>query len=62
MSVSDHYSQDIMEQLESVGWKKVSDQGTNDMTELDITKIFKMIDVDQSGTVSRMVCMILLLR
>ena len=44
-----------MEQLESVGWVKVSQLEKNEITELDITEIFKMIDVDKSGSVSRRV-------
>ena len=44
-----------MGQLESVGWQKVTKKDATEMTELDISKIFKIIDVDKSGSVSRMV-------
>ena len=47
--------QDIMDQLESVGWQKVTRKDAKEMTELDISKVFKMIDVDKSGSVSRTV-------
>ena len=44
-----------MGQLESVGWQKVTKKDATEMTELDISKIFKIIDVDKSGSVSRTV-------
>ena len=47
--------QDIMGQLESVGWQKVTKKDATEMTELDISKVFKIIDVDKSGSVSRTV-------
>ena len=47
--------QDIMEQLESVGWVKATQKESNEITELDVNEIFTMIDVDKSGSVSRTV-------
>ena len=47
--------QDIMEQLESVGWVRVEKKESFEMTELDVDEIFKMIDVDKSGAISRSV-------
>ena len=47
--------QDIMEQLEGVGWVKASQKESQEITELDFTEIFNMIDVDKSGLVSRRV-------
>ena len=44
-----------MEKLESVGWVKVTQKESNEITELDIKEIFNMIDVDKSGSVSRRV-------
>merc|ERR1711953_720208 len=46
---------DIMEQLESVGWVRVEKKESFEMTELDVDEIFKMIDVDKSGAISRSV-------
>ena len=48
-------SEDIMDQLETVGWQNVEKKDGKEMTELDISEIFKMIDVDKSGAVSRRV-------
>ena len=44
-----------MQQLESVGWVKVQKKESNQLTELDVDEIFKMIDVDKSGSISRSV-------
>ena len=44
-----------MEQLESVGWVRVEKKESFEMTELDVDEIFKMIDVDKSGAISRSV-------
>merc|ERR1711953_1436132 len=44
---------DIMEQLESVGWVRVEKKESFEMTELDVDEIFKMIDMDKSGAISR---------
>lgn len=47
--------QDIMEQLESVGWVRVEKRQSAEITQLDVDEIFKMIDVDKSGAISRSV-------
>ena len=47
--------QDIMEQLESVGWVRVEKKESFEITQLDVDEIFKMIDVDKSGAISRSV-------
>ena len=44
-----------MNQLESVGWVRVQRKESEELTELDIDEIFKMIDVDKSGSISRSV-------
>ena len=46
---------DIMTQLETVGWVRVQRKESDELTELDIDEIFKMIDVDKSGSISRSV-------
>ena len=42
-------------QLEAVGWVRVQRKKSDELTELDIDEIFKMIDVDKSGSISRSV-------
>lgn len=44
-----------MTQLETVGWVRVQRKESVELTELDIDEIFKMIDVDKSGSISRSV-------
>ena len=44
-----------MEQLESVGWVRVEKRQSAEITQLDVDEIFKMIDVDKSGAISRSV-------
>merc|ERR1712012_537397 len=44
---------DIMRQLEGIGWKRVEKKESAELTEIDIDEIFKMIDVDKSGAISR---------
>ena len=44
-----------MTQLEAVGWVRVQKKESEELTELDIDEIFKMIDVDKSGSISRSV-------
>lgn len=44
-----------MRQLEGVGWKRVEKKESGELTEIDIDEIFKMIDVDKSGAISRSV-------
>ena len=44
-----------MEQLESVGWVRVEKKESFEITQLDVDEIFKMIDVDKSGAISRSV-------
>ena len=46
---------EIMTQLEAVGWVRVQKKESEELTELDIDEIFKMIDVDKSGSISRSV-------
>ena len=48
-----------MEQLESVGWVRVEKKESIEITQLDVDEIFKMIDVDKSGAISRSVSEIL---
>ena len=48
-----------MEQLESVGWVRVEKKESFEITELDVDEIFKMIDMDKSGAISRSVSLIL---
>ena len=42
-----------MEQLESVGWVRVEKKESFEITQLDVDEIFKMIDVDKSGAITR---------
>ena len=44
-----------MKDLEEAGWKKAKSKKTNQITQTDIKQIFKMVDVDNSGVVSRSV-------
>ena len=46
-----------MRQLEGIGWKRVEKKESAELTEIDIDEIFKMIDVDKSGAISRSVNM-----
>ena len=46
---------DIMSQLESVGWVRVERKESDEITQLDVDEIFRMIDVDKSGAISRSV-------
>ena len=46
---------EIMSQLEAVGWVRVQRKESDELTEIDIDEIFKMIDVDKSGSISRSV-------
>ena len=48
-----------MEQLESVGWVRVEKKESFEITELDVDEIFKMIDMDKSGAISRSVSLII---
>ena len=50
-----------MSQLESVGWVRVERKESEEITELDIDEIFRMIDVDKSGAISRSVSCVPLL-
>merc|ERR1712050_167206 len=45
--------QEIMAELEDAGWKKAADKKAEEVTEVDIKSIFKLVDMDDSGTVSR---------
>ena len=45
-----------MKELEVAGWKKYSKKASGGgISELDIKSIFKMVDVDKSGSISRRV-------
>ena len=44
-----------MSQLENVGWVRVEKKESEEITELDVDEIFRMIDVDKSGAISRSV-------
>ena len=46
---------EIMAELEQAGWKKAGEKKAEEVTELDIKDIFKLVDMDNSGTVSRTV-------
>jgi len=43
----------MMAELEEAGWRKVQPKKVKEITELDIRAIFRMIDVDKSGNISR---------
>ena len=47
--------QDIMAELEDVGWKKAAEKTADQVTDLDFKSIFNLVDIDKSGTVSRTV-------
>ena len=49
------HMKDIMSQLENVGWVRVEKKESEEITELDVDEIFRMIDVDKSGAISRSV-------
>lgn len=45
-----------MEELEDVGWRRFEKKEEGDeISDLDIKEMFKMVDVDKSGLVSRRV-------
>ena len=44
-----------MEELEAAGWKKAKAKKVNEIKEMDIRSIFNLLDVDRSGSVSRIV-------
>ena len=46
----------IMKELEAAGWKKYQQKSvSNGVSEMDIKAVFKMVDVDKSGSISRRV-------
>ena len=44
-----------MEELEAAGWKKAKAKKVNEIKQMDIRSIFNLLDVDRSGSVSRIV-------
>ena len=47
--------QEIMLELENAGWKKAQDKSADQVTDVDIKSVFNLVDIDNSGTVSRTV-------
>ena len=47
--------QEIMLELEKAGWKKAQDKSADQVTDVDIKSVFNLVDIDNSGTVSRTV-------
>lgn len=47
-----------MTDLEEAGWKKAQPKKSKEITQLDIKSIFKLVDVDCSGWVSRKVAFV----
>ena len=44
-----------MAELEEAGWKKAKDKPADEVTDVDIKSVFTLVDMDKSGTVSRIV-------
>lgn len=44
-----------MTDLEEAGWRKAKPKASKEITQHDIRSIFKLVDVDRSGWVSRSV-------
>ena len=44
-----------MLELENAGWKKAQDKSADQVTDVDIKSVFNLVDIDNSGTVSRTV-------
>ena len=48
-----------MGELEEAGWKKAADKPADEVTDVDIKSVFSLVDADKSGTVSRIVRMLI---
>merc|ERR1712083_496190 len=44
---------EIMAELEEAGWKKAKEKTADQVTDIDIKSVFNLVDIDNSGTVSR---------
>merc|ERR1719220_704125 len=44
---------EIMTDLEEAGWKKAKEKTADQVTDIDIKSVFNLVDIDNSGTVSR---------
>ena len=60
--IDDNSHQDIMDEFEEAGWKRTEDVSENNnpekkqkISEQDIDKMFKLIDADGSGEISKRV-------
>ena len=51
----------IMDQIKEAGWTKFKPVHGQPITEKDIKKVFRMVDMDKSGAISQLVINILLL-
>ena len=44
-----------MDDLEAAGWTKAKKKAVKEITQTDVKSIFKLVDVDRSGVISRSV-------
>merc|ERR1739838_460433 len=52
-TVSLHEFKELMGELEEAGWRKQKPKKGKDITEMDVKAIFRIVDVDKSGNISR---------
>ena len=50
------FHKEILEELESVGWKRAKAKKVKQINSVDIRAIFNLVDVDRSGSITRTVC------
>ena len=44
-----------METVKEVGWSRFAKKENSDISELDLRTVFKLVDIDNSGNISRTV-------
>merc|ERR1739838_829664 len=52
-TVSLHEFKELMGELEEAGWRKQKPKKGKEITEMDVKAIFRLVDVDKSGNISR---------
>merc|ERR1739838_879109 len=52
-TVSLHEFKELMAELEEAGWRKLKPKKGKGITEMDVKAIFRLVDVDKSGHISR---------
>ena len=47
----------IMDEIKEAGWTRFKPVAGQPITEKDMKKVFKMVDMDKSGAISQLVCL-----